>query len=414
MKNISKTMTVPLSVLVESAKVMMAEKGYAKKTIENYSNVWTQIIEYADTEGIKSCSDKLITQFARSRYGTPDVFHPVTDKERYYARILLCLNDFSKDGIWITHRIYNDPKQFKSRAIKETYESYAIWLKEKRLKPGSISLKQQIIRDFLIFAESKQIHNINELRLTTVRDYLGIKNGLSTSTKSGIIITIRDFFKCPDIAASLTKDLSVYLKVTNNGKYEHLPSSYSTEEIRCILMCIDRTNSEGKKDYAVILLAIDTGMRISDIINLKLSDIKWETGTIEIVQKKTEEFLCSHMSEALKWALIDYLMNARSKNIAFENVFLRSKAPISPYISAGHYYKQLNKYFTAAGIKTQNKHHGMHALRHSLATRLMQNDIPITVISQALGHKYANVTKQYIRVDIDKLRLAALEVPSND
>ena len=52
-------------------------------------------------------------------------------------------------------------------------------------------------------------------------------------------------------------------------------------------------------------------------------------------------------------------------------------------------------------------------MRHSLASRLLSDDVPITIISETLGHKYANVTRDYIRIDIEKLRLVALEVPYN-
>jgi integrase/recombinase XerD len=327
--------------------------------------------------------------------------------------MLLCLYDFSITGTWITHRTYKLPRQFRYSSFKEVYDSYIDRLRRKTLKPGSISLKQQILRDFLFFAETEQIHSLSGLSQTTVLNYLETRNELSTSTKSGIIITLRDFFRYLRNEGILSKDLSVNLKAANNGKSEHLPSAYSTDEIRSVLSSVDRTTPGGKKDYAVIILAVDTGMRMSDIINLKLSDIKWNVGTIEIVQEKTGEFLRLSMSDALKWALLDYLIHARPKDTAFENVFLRSLAPVSPYVSAGCYYNRLNKYFKAAGVNTKGKHHEMHTLRHSLATRLMRDDVSITVISEVLGHKFANVTKQYIRIDIEKLRLAALEVPSN-
>lgn len=413
MQTPSEAATVLLSVQVEYAKALMNKKGYNKKTIENYNRIWVQLIEYAYNNGIVSCSIDLVTQFALLWYGIEDVFHPTTDKERYYARMLLCLYNSSITDTWITHHTYKLQRQFQSQTFMKVYDSYTDWLEGKALKPGSISLKQQIVRDFLFFAETEQIYTISELNQTTILKYLDGKDKISSSTKSGIIITLRDFFRYPEIKAILSKDLSLNLKAANNGKYEYLPSTYSTDEIRSILSSVDRTTQEGKKDYAVILLAVDTGMRISDIINLKLSDIKWDAIAIEIIQKKTGEFLHLSMSSALKWTLLDYLMYSRPKDTAFENVFLRSLAPISPYISAGHYYNRLNKYFKTAGINTEGKHHGMHILRHNLATRLMSDDVPITVVSEALGHKYANVTRKYIRIDIEKLRLAALEVSSN-
>lgn len=404
---------MPLSDQVENAKARMIEKGYAQRTIKNYLDVWRHLIDYAEAEGVSSCTDDLIINFAKFRYGITDVFHPGTNKEKLYARMLLCLRDITVTDIWVTHRSYRLPNQFKSLSLTEAFDEYTNWLIETGLKPGSILLKQQILRDFLAFSETEKICDICELTVTTISRYLEVRNELSTATKSNIIVTLRGFFRTPKVAVKLPRDLSINLKVPNTGRYERLPSNYSKDEIRSILSCIDRSEPEGKKDYAVILLAIDTGMRISDIINLKLADINWTTESIEIVQKKTEAFLSITISEALKWALLDYLMNARPKHVRFDNLFLRSVAPFDPYISAGNYYNRLNKYFKTAGVKTEGKHHGMHVMRHNLATRLMHDDVSIAVVSEALGHRYANVTKQYIRVNIDKLRLAALEVSSN-
>jgi len=398
-----------ISCRVEKAKMMMAEKGYSERTIENYEYIWRSLIEYAGAKEEILCVDDLIASFARDRYRVADILHPKTDREKDYARKLLCLQEITT-GTWITHRSYRQPEQFKSTDFKEAYDCYSNRLAEKKLKQRSISLKRQILRDFLLFAENEGSNDIKELDLTIVSHYLTAKKNLSTPAKSNIIITLRDFFRTPEISAQLTRDLSINLKVYHDGRYERLPSTYSKDEIRSILSCIDRTQPEGKKDYAVILMAVDTGMRMSDIINLKLTDIKWSTESIEFFQIKTGEFVSASISNALKLALLDYLMYARPKNTAVKNLFLRSLAPYTSYISAGHYYKRLNKYFKAAGVKTDGKHHGMHTLRHSLAARLMADNVPITIISESLGHKYANVTKQYIRIDTDKLRLAALEV----
>jgi len=77
--------SIQLSIQVENARTLMLEKGYTKKTIENYNSVWGQLMEYADNKGIVSCTNDLLTHFALFRYGIKDVFYPVTDKEKYYA-----------------------------------------------------------------------------------------------------------------------------------------------------------------------------------------------------------------------------------------------------------------------------------------------------------------------------------------
>ena len=405
--------TVCLQEQVLNAIKSLESKGYSEKTVKTYIGIWNHLLKYADDKDITVCSSVLIAQFAHFRYGIEDIFHPKTVSEKYYARFLLCLHDLSVKNLWITHRTYKLIIKFQNESFAFAFDSYTTWLSMKNLKQKSILLKQQNIRNFLYFAEDEQISDISELNQSTIQKYLETKNVLSNSTKSNIIITLREFFRCPEIARMLEIDLSMNLRVMNNGKYEHLPSTYSADEIKQILAAIDRNTLEGKKDYAVILLAADTGLRVSDIINLRLGNIKWDCNTIEIMQQKTGEFVKLSMTDALKWALLDYLMNRLPENIASDHVFLRSMAPFCPYVSAGHYYKRLNKYFELAGINRDGKHHGMHALRYSLATRLMGDNVPITVISEILGHKYANVTMQYIRMDIEKLRLAALEVPFN-
>jgi len=396
---------------VEKAKVSLREKGYAGKTIESYSGVWHHLLRYAEKECIADPAE-VFTHFAELKYGIKDIFHPIGAREKYYARFLLCLYDVFANAPWTTKRSYKI-ESFRTRTFEEAYINFATWLSGKSLKQATIVLKQQNIRGFICFAEDHNLSCISELNQTTILKYLESKCHLSKPTRDGIVHTLRDFFRCPEVAKIMGKDLSVNLKSRKTSRYYKLPSFFSTEELRLMLAAIDRRTVEGKKDFAVILMAADTGLRVSDIINLRISNLKWDCQEIEIVQQKTGQALRLWMTDALKWALLDYLMTSRPKEISCDHVFLRSLAPFHPYVSAGHYYKKLNKYFALAGVDTNGRRHGMHSLRHSLAARLMGENIPITIISEALGHKYANVTMQYVRIDIEKLRLAALEVASN-
>lgn len=407
--------TFSLAELVERAKNIMAENGYRQKTVGNYSYVWNQLIAFAHSKEIRTFSEELLNSFALERYGITNALQPETDREKYYARILYCLYNAANCTPWITkNKSYRSlrARALQFQALEYAFNCFSNKLMSKNLKHKSIELKQQQLRDFLKYIESEGISEISELGVKIISDYLRAKDAFSTSTKSGILTTMREFFRTPEVLAQTQQDLSINLRAPNNGRYERLPSTYSTDEIRRLLSCIDRTTQDGKKDYAVIILAVDAGMRVSDIINLRIPNLNWLAGTIEIIQSKTGEHSSITMSDTIKFALLDYLMNVRPKNTAYDNLFLRSNAPIIPYISAGHYYKRLNKYIRAANINVNGRHHGMHAMRHSLATRLMSDDVSITVISEALGHKYANVTKGYVRIDINKLRLAALEVSS--
>lgn len=119
------------------------------------------------------------------------------------------------------------------------------------------------------------------------------------------------------------------------------------------------------------------------------------------------------MTDNVKWAILDYIMNVRPKNSGYRNVFLRSRAPYIPHGRTFCFYERINKYIRISGIKTKGRHHGLHSFRHGLASRLMNEGTPITIVSEALGHKSINATKDYIQIDFSRLRLVALEVASN-
>lgn len=108
----------------------------------------------------------------------------------------------------------------------------------------------------------------------------------STAYRSNILITVRDFLNCPTVSAHFQDRLANILHSVHISRYERLPSFYSNKEIQQILLKIDRKSPEGKKDYAAIILAIELGLRVSDIRKLQLTEIIWHDNAIELFQKK--------------------------------------------------------------------------------------------------------------------------------
>lgn len=107
------------------------------------------------------------------------------------------------------------------------------------------------------------------------------------------------------------------------------------------------------------------------------------------------------------WAVIDYLKNGRPVSDAPE-IFLRA---VAPYVSLQNFDNILIKHMRKAGIPLDSiKHHGLHSLRHSLATHMLDEGIPITSIQGVLGHINADSTQKYIGVNVRQLRSCALEV----
>lgn len=163
----------------------------------------------------------------------------------------------------------------------------------------------------------------------------------------------------------------------------------------------------------MMLLACVYGLRSCDIMQFKLSDINWKKKTLCICQQKTKRHVEFPLTQAVCLALLDYIKNARP-NVFYPHVFIRQRSPHVPYSLQSRFSGKLEVFFKKAGIDTQNKHYGLHSLRHSLATELFSNEVPIHEIAAILGHSTTKPTLGYVWSDVSHLKAAALEVSPYD
>src|SRR5699024_5333397 len=180
---------------------------------------------------------------------------------------------------------------------------------------------------------------------------------------------------------------------------------------------IDRGSPLGKRDYAILILVAKLGIRAGDIKALKLSDLNWDTKTITIKQEKTKVETTYPILHDVGWALIDYLQNARPKSDV-PYLFLRMNAPFKEFGENANLHNIITKYIRLAGITIpRGKRHGLHSLRHSLASTLLEQRKPLEVISEILGHTDSTSTSVYLHTDLNGLKACALdpeEVFQND
>ena len=141
------------------------------------------------------------------------------------------------------------------------------------------------------------------------------------------------------------------------------------------------------------MIAVKLGIRTSDIRNLRPANFNWEQHLVSFTQVKTGEPITLPLPTDVGWAVIDYLKNGRPVSDAPE-IFIRA---VAPYVSLQNFDNILIKHMRKAGIPLDSiKHHGLHSLRHSLATHMLDEGIPITSIQGVLGHINADSTQKYI------------------
>ena len=232
----------------------------------------------------------------------------------------------------------------------------------------------------------------------------------SIITRHLIILKTNQFLKYLYDSQILPVDYSRIMPKTKYVRQPKLPSYYSPEEVERLINCIDRSNPNGKRDYAMVLLVARIGLRCSDIANLKFTNILWERKLISINQQKTKGSIELPLFPEIGNAIIDYLKHGRPQS-SLSYIFLRH---ITPYYNVCNnlLYGIIQKYMNLSGIKYDERRHGPHALRHSLAMNLLKKEVTLPVISSVLGHTRSESTMFYLRVDINSLRKCALEVPA--
>ena len=204
-----------------------------------------------------------------------------------------------------------------------------------------------------------------------------------------------------------TVDMSVC--VPKPPRPRSLPSVYSGDEVSRLLSSVDRSTSLGKRDFAFIKIAANLGLRSIDIVNLEFGDIDYTEKTINVVQAKTNRPLTLVLNDDVEDAITDYIKHGRPQSQS-NKIFLTSQAPYTQ-LSAGGGFVIVQKYMNLAGIEGLGRKRGPQALRQSYATALVAKGVPYSIVKEALGHEDPESAKHYVRIDINRLRPCAINVP---
>lgn len=177
-----------------------------------------------------------------------------------------------------------------------------------------------------------------------------------------------------------------------------------------MLNSFNQSSAVGVRNYAMVLMAVRLGMRASDICSIEFKNIHWDRNTIEFVTEKTGKATVLPLTADVGNAIIKYLKDVRPDSQS-THIFLRMQAPYVK-LNPAAMHSIVTKAFRDAGIVAKaGRRHGPHALRASLATEMLEKEIPLPVISETLSHSNTDTTKIYLKVDMRHLRRIALDVP---
>jgi len=148
---------------------------------------------------------------------------------------------------------------------------------------------------------------------------------------------------------------------------------------------------------------------VGDIRELRLENVRWQEGRLEITQAKTGRPLVLPLADEVAGALIDYLRHGRPASSA-RHIFLKCRAPFEPFAQNNNLNNIITLYQVRSAFEAlPGMRRGMHSLRHTVATRLLEEGAALETIASVLGHASTAATAIYTKVDVEALRGVGLD-----
>lgn len=225
--------------------------------------------------------------------------------------------------------------------------------------------------------------------------------GLSAATRARKIATLRSFFNYLTTKAHLLEQNPI--KDLDSPKLRKtLPRYLTLDESVELLQSVDGANSE--RDYCILTLFLNCGLRISELIGLNLNDIQ---GDALRVLGKGDKVRIVYLNDACKDALERYLSVRRPISGRDENALFLSTW--NQRISRSNVHALVKKHLSQAGLDSSA--YSSHKLRHTAATLMLQNGVDVKAVQEVLGHEHLNTTEIYTHIDNESLRVAARANP---
>lgn len=399
-----------LDSLIASAVTHLENLGYRHGTIGNYQYTWKEFAQFTlENSKEKTFSTDLVFQFLDSCGISDKVETNMTFRQRHIRNVMHALTDFALHGC-IQRRSHVVEKTKLSDNMEETLSGYEQFCREQLWSPlGTIRSRKRDITRFLYYLDSHGIESVKEIQASTLSQFVTSCAHLKPATLAHLVSSIRSFLRYLYMTGSIDSNMVERVPKIRVRSDEHIPSVWKSEDVDALLAAVDRSSPCGKRDYAILLLAVRLGMRVSDIRNLRFENLLWEQARIEINQAKSSEPLALPLTEEIGNALIDYLRYGRPVS-QLREVFLRVNAPFKPFGHDNNLHYIVTRYRRRAAINlpVQNRK-GMHSLRHTMASRLLEAGIPLETISGIMGHISMDTTRIYTKVNIEALQSVAID-----
>lgn len=405
-------MAIKLTIneLVDKVLAELERLNYSYNSLCGFRAFYKRVIAFADEKEELYFSEALGKEFLKEKYNCTINYYTEAMPKSYknLIRKIRVLGDYQLHGV-IVRRIVKKPGYVKPPQFEKELTAYERECESNDYSKRGLHTRMHRLFFFIDYLDVRNVQDVKGITPDIISDYVKTIYAHHEKSISSILTTLRVFLRFLYLNRYTDEDLS--LKVPKQRKYYYppVPSVWNKEDVKRMLEGIDRGNPTGKRDYAILLLVARLGIRAGDIKSLKLSDLNWRSKTIEIRQNKTKNTVTYPILKDIGWALIDYLKNARPTTDS-PFIFIRMNAPYEAFSEDANFHNIITKYTRLSGITVpRGKRHGLHSLRHTLASTLLEQGAPLPIISEILGHFNSKSTGVYLHTGIEALRSCAID-----
>ena len=403
-----------LEDLVAAVLGEMRRFKYSEQTITGFRRFDDAFVRFARERGEEAFSEETAVAFLNGKFGV-ELEHLYQSNPRggtYLKHGLRCMRtlmEYQECGC-ICKRMPGKLKRTPlPQGLQDLLDSFNGASRRAGHSESTVYSRNGRVKHFLLFMAERGGVDASCLGDSSAHDYMLTKSSNHAKSVRSILAAIRCFYRHIYLEGLVGRDLTGTVPSPKPCYSPELPDTWSKEDVTALMNGIDRGNPAGKRDYAMLLMVARLGLRASDIKSVRMSDFDWEDRALSIVQHKTGVPLELPLLDDVGWAVIDYLRYGRPKGATCPELFVRQVAPFDPFTDTSNLTHIMAKRARAAGVSARSGRRTLHSLRHALATRLLEQQVPIEDVSRILGHVNKRTTSIYLHMDVDTLAKCALD-----
>jgi len=271
---------------------------------------------------------------------------------------------------------------------------------EKGLSLNTVESYSRDLNKYLDFLNSSGIDDLSAVNVHTILSFIGDLQGkgLSINTIARNLIALRGFYRF--LRQENLVEKNPLTEVSTPKVWRKLPNVLTKEEVEALLAQPDERTLIGKRDKAMLEVLYATGLRVTELVSLKLGDVDLEAGFVVAFGKGAKERLVP-MGKLARDKVREYLELVRPKLLHGKNTQFLFLIRSGKKMSRQGFWKMIKKYVLKAGI---HKNITPHTLRHSFATHLLDGGADLRSVQAMLGHSDISTTQIYTHITQEKLK----------